>query len=81
MIENNNIKLVFCEVGLHASNIRNTNFSEVNNYLTSRGFIFYALNNVVHFSNKPYNSFGNALYINEKIIDKINFSSNIWQET
>jgi FkbM family methyltransferase len=70
-IANNKIKLIFLEVGFSASNKRNSNFSEINNYLDTHGFSFFSLYHLVPIGLHVKSHYGNALYIHDSVIKKL----------
>lgn len=57
------IRAVFAEVGFEKSNGRNTNLGELTELLAERGYVFYGLYDVRHFTNEEPPAFGNALYL------------------
>jgi hypothetical protein len=66
---NNQIKLIFLEVGLdNEFNKRHQNMIDIQMYLTSKNFVFVGYYNVAHSLMPTKYHFANALYVNSKYL-------------
>ncbi len=67
MLREGNISFVYCETGFTKSNKRNTNFSELSDYLAAKDYFFYALYQVDAHDWKNGNHLANALFIHKRV--------------
>lgn len=63
MLKEKRIDFILSETGFLRSNKRNTNFSELSEYLSSRGYCFYAFYQMSDCDWRTGSNFGNALFI------------------
>jgi len=70
MINNNNIKSIYCEIGFNKLNQRNTFFSEILEFLTHLGFNFYGLYEINNKYMANGQHYGNALFIHHSVTVK-----------
>jgi len=67
--KNNNVKLIFLEVGLdNKINKRHQYFVDIQSYLSEQNFVFVGFYEVIHSLLPIKFHFANALYINEKYL-------------
>ena len=62
-----NIAFLLCEVGFTQDNSRNTNFSELTEFLAALHYSFFGLYDVSHYWNENI-TFANALFVHESVM-------------
>lgn len=62
------VSFIYCEVGFLKKNVRNTNFSDVAEWLAQRSYFFYGLYQLVNNNWKEGDHFGNALFVYKNLI-------------
>jgi FkbM family methyltransferase len=67
-LRNNQIKLIYLEVGFSKKNVRHSYFFEVFNFLTEYDFAFFGLYEIHHYDFKNENHYGNALFIHKNYL-------------
>ena len=70
-IANNQIKLIYLEVGLSSKNEHNTPFSKVLLTLENLGFTFYGLYEISHIGIQVDQHYGNALFLHHSAVNQI----------
>ena len=66
MLANGAVSFIYCEVGFLRVNNRNTNFSDLCEYLAKRNYFFYGLYQVSDDNWAKGFSFGNALFVHKE---------------
>lgn len=67
MLSNALVPFIYCEIGILKKNNRNTNFSELTDWLAERDYHFFGLYQLVANGWKQGDYFGNALYVHKDI--------------
>jgi FkbM family methyltransferase len=70
MIEKNAISFIYCEVGFHKTNERNTNFTVLADFLATKGFYFYSCYQTSDYDWQHGNVFANALFVHQSVYKK-----------
>jgi FkbM family methyltransferase len=70
-IANNQLKLIYLEVGLSSKNEHNTSFIKVLPILEKLGFTFYGLYEISHIGIQANHHYGNALFIHHSAVNQI----------
>jgi hypothetical protein len=73
MFIKNKIKMVYCEIGLNYSDTRHIYLNEINDFMSKNDFYLFGLYGVANGGIKSGEHFGNALYINRKYLEEIDF--------
>ena len=63
MLRNGNVSFIYCETGFQKSNLRNTYFPELCEYLAEKGYYFFGLYQMDYHDWKRGNHLGNALFV------------------
>lgn len=67
MLATASVSFIYCEIGILKRNIRNTNFTELTEWLAERNYHFFGLYQLVSSGWKDGDYFGNALYVHKDI--------------
>ncbi|WP_242918309.1 FkbM family methyltransferase [Pontibacter liquoris] len=68
-LESGKIKMILAEVGFNVKNRRNTQFTELNEYLVTYNFNFHSMYDVSNQFIKNGENFANALYVHNQMFD------------
>lgn len=71
LIEKNQIKTIYCEVGFSPSNKRNTFINDLIMFMSKNNFTFFGLYEVSNHQIKTACNYGNALFVNNELIKKM----------
>jgi FkbM family methyltransferase len=69
MLRNAKVAFVFCEIGILKRNTRNTNLSDLTEWLAEKDYYFFSLYQMVTNGWKQGELFGNALFIHKDIFN------------
>jgi FkbM family methyltransferase len=68
MVKNSQIKAIYCEVGFHSENNRNTYINKIFDLMMANNFKFYGLYEINNMPIKRSVNYGNALFINQNFL-------------
>ena len=68
MLKNSQIKAIYCEVGFHSENNRNTYINKIFDFMMTNNFKFYGLYEINNMPIKRSVNYGNALFINHNFL-------------